>query len=85
VTKTFEEKINTALGSASLAELIKETEAVIEEAASVAETDHARALDIGCSDPAQAEASTRAAERSARSSCASPAPAAGQAFCSVDW
>ena len=61
--QTIEEKINTVLtngstGSASLVELIRETE----EAASVAETDHARALDIGCSDPAQAEASTRAAE-----------------------
>jgi hypothetical protein len=53
---------NGAATSATITELITKTEAAIEEAAATAEQEHAKALDMGCSDPATAEASARAAE-----------------------
>jgi hypothetical protein len=68
VTKqqTIEERINAALNgsgtsSATLTELIGETEVAIEEATTTAEQEHAKALDLATPDPAESEASARAA------------------------
>jgi hypothetical protein len=64
--QTIEERINNALnngstGSATLSELIKETESAIAAAPTVAEQEHAKALDLATSDPDKSQASARAA------------------------
>jgi hypothetical protein len=67
VTKqTIEERISSALnngstGSATIAELIKETEAAIEEATATAEQEAAHARDLTCPDPSKADEAARAA------------------------
>ena len=65
--QTIAERIASALnngstGSASIAELIRETEAAIEAASDTAEQERARGRDLTCTDPKQADEAARAAE-----------------------
>ena len=64
--QSIEERINNALsaastGAATLTELIEETELVIKQASETAEQEAARARDLTCTDPDQADRLAHAA------------------------